>query len=121
MAMTPASQGCVFHPADPVVLHSNAGSMVHRVGETLMAGLSSDHNQALARPPGYGRDTRQAAQRGVVTSLQGIKAFCEQRGENDPSDARQGCQDLHIMLLLVPRLSLLVEGEPRGQGIEAFM
>ena len=52
----------------------------------------------LSGPLGDGPESRQNAQRGVVTSLQGIPGFCEQRGEDDPAHFRQGCEDLRVLL-----------------------
>jgi len=60
----------------------------------------------------------QTAQGGVVSSLQGI---CEQRGEDDPSYSWQGCEDVHVMLLPLPRLDLLRRNEAGGQSIELTM
>ena len=49
----------------------------------------------------------QTAQRGVVAPLQAIPSLCEQRGEDNPSNSRQGCKDFHVMLLLLPRPGIL--------------
>ena len=123
MAVTSAAQSCVFGPANAVVLHGNPRPMVHGVGQALVAGLSSDHDQALARPLGDWRDSGQTAQGGVVTSLQGIEAFCKQRGENDPSHSRQGCEDLRVMLPSCPgsappfRASRAVRVSRRSMGL----
>ncbi len=51
----------------------------------------------------------------------GVEGFCEQRGEDDPSHSRQGCEDLHVMLLRLPRSGLFRRNEPGGQGIELAM
>jgi hypothetical protein len=59
--------------------------VVHGVGEPVVTGLSPDNNAALARSLGDWGDSCQTAQGGVVTSLQGIEGFCQQRGEDDPS------------------------------------
>jgi len=104
-----------------VVLNGDARPMVHGVGQSVMAGLSSDDDAALARALGDRRDSCQAAQGGVVTSLQGIERFCEQRGEDNPSHSRQGCEDLHVMLLLLPRLHLRGCDEAGGQAIQPMM
>ena len=119
MAVTPASQGGVFGPASWVVLNGDARPMVHGVGEPVVAGLSSDDDAALARPLGDGRDTCQTAQGGVISPLQGIEGFCKQRGEDDPSHSRQGCEDLHVMLLSLPRLGLLRSGRGGQSGHRA--
>ena len=71
----------------------------------------------FTRPLGDRRDSCQTAQGGVVAPLQGIEGFCEQRGE-DPSRSQQGCEDLHVMLLLLPWLGLLGGDEAGSQGIE---
>ena len=111
MTVTSASQGGVLRTASKVVLNGDACPMIHGVGEPVMAGLSSDDDATLARPLGDRRDSCQTAQGGVVTSLQGIEGFCKQRGEDDPSHSRQGCEDLHVMLLSLPRLSVLGRDE----------
>ena len=67
------------------------------------AGLPSDDNAALAGLLGDGRDSGQTAQSGAVAPLQAIPGLCEQRGEENPSNSRQGCKDFHAMLLLLPR------------------
>ena len=85
MAVTTTSERSVFSPALCVVLHSDARPVVHGVGEPVMTGLPSDNNAALARPLGDGRDSCQTAQGGIVLSLKGIEGFCQQRGEDDPS------------------------------------
>ena len=82
-----------------------------------MAGLSSDHNQALARLLGHGRDSCQTAQDGVISPLQGIKAFCKQRGEDNPTDSRQGCEDFRVMQFAF-QLNLGGGGKLRDQSIE---
>src|SRR5262245_44345683 len=94
-----------------------------RVGSPVpvVAGLSSDDDAAFARSLGDWRDSCQTAQGGVVTSLQRIEGFCEQRGEDDPSYSRQGCEDLHVMLLPLPRLGLLGRDQAGGKGIEPVM
>jgi hypothetical protein len=52
-------------------------------------------------------DSRQTAQGGVIAPLQNIPSLCEQRGEDDPSHSRQGCEDVHVMLLRLPRFGFL--------------
>ena len=58
-----------------------------------------------------GANSSQAAQRGVITPAPGIPSLCEQRGEDDPSYSRQGCEDLHVMLLCLPWLDLCGRNE----------
>jgi hypothetical protein len=76
MAVTSASEGGVFRAASGGVLNGDARRVVHGIGEPIMAGLSSHHDAALARPLCNRRDPGQTAQGGVVSSLQGIKGFC---------------------------------------------
>lgn len=55
----------------------------------------------------------------IVSALQGIGCFCEQRGEDDPSDARQGSQDRHVALLsALPLLGTLVASQFLGKRVE---
>ena len=121
MAVTASAQRRILGPARPVVLHGYTRSVVQGVREPVIAGLPPDSDAALAGPLGDGRDACQTAQRGVVTSLQGIEGFCEQRGEDDPSRSRQGCEDLRVMLLHLPRLALLGGGKLGRQLIEPAM
>jgi len=92
--------------------------MVHGVCEPVVAGLPPNDDAAFARSLGYGRDSSQAAQRGVVAPSQGIPSLCKQRGEDDPSYSRQGCEELHVMLLCLPWLDLCRGNEFCGQGVE---
>lgn len=115
MTVTSASKGRVFQSASEVVLNGDARPMVHGVGQSVTASLSSDDDAALARALGDRRDSCQAAQGGVITPLQDIERFCEQRGKHDPFYSRQGCKDLHVMLLPLPRLGLRDRNEAGGR------
>ena len=57
------------------------------------------HYAAFARLLGDRRDPCQTARGGVISSLQSIEGFSEQRGKDDPSHSRQGCEDRHVILL----------------------
>lgn len=94
------------------MLNGDARPMVHGVGQSVMACLSSDDDAALARALGDRRDSCQAAQGGVVTPLQGIEHFCEQRGEYDPSHSRQGFKDLESCWLRCPDSASVVGTRP---------
>ena len=118
MAMTSASQFGVFGAAARIVLHGDTGPMVDGVGEAVVAGLSSDDDAALSGPLGDRRDSCQTAQGGVVSSLQGIPGFCEQRGEDGPSHSRQGCEDRRVMLLFLPWLGRLGWHEAGGEAVD---
>src|SRR5690349_7141558 len=103
MTMTSASERGIFGPAGWVMLRRDAGPMVDGLGEAWVAGITPDDGAALTGALGNRRSSCQTAQGGVVTSLQGIVGFCQQRGEDDPSHSRQGCEDLRVMLLVLPR------------------
>ena len=118
MTMAPAPQDGVFGATSRIMLHGDSRPMVHGVGKPVMAGLPPDDDAAFARSLGDGRDSGQAAQRGVVAPLQGIPSLCEQRGEDDPSHSRQGCEELHVMLLCLPRLILCGRNEFCCQDVE---
>src|SRR6516162_6129437 len=121
MAMTTAAQGGVLSLALRIVLHSDPRPMVHGVGEPVMAGLPPDDDAALAGALGHGRDSCKAAQGGVIAPQQGIPSLCKQRGEDDPSHSRQGCEDFHVMLLLLPGFRILCGDEPGCQRIEVAL
>jgi hypothetical protein len=116
--VTAASQRSVFSAAFGVVLHGDACPVVHGVGKARIAGITSEHDPAFARAPGDGRNPCQTAQSGVISSPQRIGTFCKQRGEDDPSHSHQGCEDLHVTLLLLPRLGLVGLGESGGQDVD---
>src|SRR6516164_7022551 len=99
------------------MLHGDTCPMIHSVGEPVMTGLPPHDNAALAGTLGDRRDACQTAQSGVISSLQGIEGFCQQRGEDDPSHSRQGCEDLDVMLLPLPRLRLGWD-EASGESVD---
>ena len=119
MTMTPAPQGGIFSAASCIMLHGDPRPMVHGIGEPVMAGLPPDDDAAFARSLGDRRDSGQAAQGGVIAPLQGIPSLCKQRGEDDPSNSRQGCEDFHVMLLRLPRFGILCRDEPARSGHRA--
>ncbi len=121
MAVTSASEGGIFRAASGVMLNRDARPVVHGVGEPIMASLSSYHYAAFARPLGDRRDPCQTAQGGVISSLQSIEGFSEQRGKDDPSHSRQGCEDRHVMLLPLSQPGLLRRNEPGSEGIKLAM
>ena len=68
-----------------------------------------------------GANSGQTAQSGVVAPFKAVPSLCEQRGEDNPSNSRQGRKDFHVMLLLPPRPCLLCWNEPGRQGIQPAM
>src|SRR5512146_312015 len=121
MAMSPGAQGGVLGAAYGIVLCGDAGPMVDGVGEPLMAGISAQHEAAFAGPPGDGCDACKAAQGVIISALQGIRSLCQQRGEDDPPDSRQGGEDVGVTLLWLPRLSLFGGAERGGQAVDLSM
>ena len=118
MSVTALAKGGVFGAAGRVVLHGDTGPMVYGVAQATVSGETSNDDLALARPFGDRGHATQASQGMIVSPLQGIEGLCEQRGENDPTDSWQGCEDRHVALLRVlPRLG--IHGEPLGEPIEA--
>jgi len=93
-------ESSIFDSAALVMLHSGARPMVDGVAQADVSGLSHKNDFALARSLGDWRDARQALQGVVISPSQRIRGFCEQRGEDDPSNARQGSQDRHVTLLI---------------------
>jgi uncharacterized iron-regulated protein len=81
--------------------------------------LAHQDDPAFARSLGDRGNARQAAQRVVISALQGIGCFCEQRGEDDSADARQGSQDRHVTLLsLVSVLGNFLFRQLAGERVE---
>ena len=103
MSVTAGSEGGVFGLADGVVLHGDAGPVVDRVLQPVVGGEAADDDQGLARAPGDRGGAGQASQGLIVSPLQRIMRFCEQRGEDDPADAGKRAQDFHVTLLLPSR------------------
>jgi hypothetical protein len=61
--------------------------------------LAHQHDLALSRSLRDRRHARQTAQCVIISALQSVLSFCEQRGEDNSSDAPQGSQDRHVALL----------------------
>ncbi len=104
------------------MLHGDARPMVDGVAQADVSGLSHKNDFALARSLGDWRDARQASQGVVISPSQRIRGFCEQRGEDDPSNARQGSQDRHVTLLIELTLGILLSiSEPLSQMVDAVI
>jgi hypothetical protein len=85
VTVTSLTQGGVFEAATPIMLNGNSRPVVDRVRQAGMAGETADDNAAFAGTLGNGRDTAQRPQSVIISPLQSIPGFCEQRGENDPA------------------------------------
>ena len=59
----------------------------------------------------------------IISFAQRLRGLAEQRGEDDPSDARQGSQDRHVALLgfLPRRIFLSAFGKLVGEFVEPAM
>ena len=83
-----------------VVLDGDARPVAHRLPESSVAGATHhDHGSlSLAFPAAAGdrSDPAEAAQGVVISHGKGLTGLGEQRGEDDPSDSRQGSQDLRV-------------------------
>lgn len=125
MCLSSGSEGSVGGSTLWVVLRGDSGPVVQGVAKAKAASLSHDDNR-----PGTGSlaaisrdrcDTTERAKSLVVSRGKGLRGLREQRGENNPSDSRQGTQDVHVTLLaLLPRRGFLLS-ELGGEGVEPTM
>jgi hypothetical protein len=76
-----------------------------------------------SRPGQISRDAGQNAQRMINFFAQRFRGLAEQRGEDDPCEARQGSQDRHVALLgFLPRsIFLSAFGQLVGEFVELSM
>ena len=72
MTVTTLAECGVLGAASGVVPYGDAGPVIDGVGEALMGGLSSLDDLGLARSLGDRRDPAQAAQRVIISALQGL-------------------------------------------------
>ena len=82
--------------------------------------MTHEDDAALAAASRHRSDAGQSAQRMIISFAQRLRGLAEQRGEDDPSDARQGSQDRHVALLgfLPRRVFLSAFGELVGEFVE---
>jgi choline dehydrogenase-like flavoprotein len=99
MAMTALAQFRVAGAAARIVLDGDTGPMIDGGAQPQMAGLTHEDDAALAAASCHRSDAGQRAQRMIISFAQRFRGLAEQRGEDDPSDARQGSQDRHVALL----------------------
>ncbi len=99
VAASPASKGSVLGAADRVALDGDAGPVVYCVAEARMRGQSANHGDGLAGSSGDGRDAGEASERAVVASLDEVRRFGEQRGEDGSTDSGEGGEDCRVALL----------------------
>src|SRR5271157_4385430 len=99
------------------------GPMADGGAQPQMTGLAHEDDAALVAAPCYWGDAGQGAQRVIISFAQRLRGLAEQRGEDDPSDARQGSQDRHVALLgfLPRRVFLSAFGELVGEFVEPAM
>ncbi len=80
VAVTTDAEGLVLGPTSRVALHGDAGPMAGGVGAAVVGGLAAEHDLRLAGSLGHGGDATEAAERVVVSALQGFGGSSEQRG-----------------------------------------
>ncbi len=88
MPVAAKPQGRVLGPADRILRQGDPGPGVDGVLQTMMGRQPTDPDPGFARAPGDGSHAGPAPQGLVVSSSPGIGCFCQQRGPNDPADAR---------------------------------
>ena len=123
MAMTALAQFRVAGAAARIVLDGDTGPMIDGGAQPQMAGLTHEDDAALAAASRHRSDAGQSAQRMIISFAQRFRGLAEQRGEDDPSDARQGSQDGHVALLgfLPRRIFLSAFSELVGEFVEPSM
>src|SRR3954452_11105859 len=99
MTVAGFAQGLIARLAGGITLDRDAAPVIHCVAQTLAAGLTHQHDAALAAAPGYRRHAGQCPQGLMVTRLQRPAGLDQQSGADDPPDPRQGTQDRHVALL----------------------
>ena len=87
--MTAFAQLGITPPAELVMLNCHACPVIDRAAQPHVTGLAHDHDTAFATTPGYRRDAGQGPERVIVSPAQRLGGLGEQRGEDDPSDARE--------------------------------
>jgi hypothetical protein len=73
--------------------------LIERLAQPRIAGKPSGHDAAFTGSLGHWGGATKRPQSMVVSALQGLPAFCEQRGKDDPAVSWQGCQDRRVALL----------------------
>ena len=124
VAVTAFAQFGVAMSAALVMLRGDARPVIDSAAQPHMAGLAPDDDAVLAAAPGHRSDPGQGPQGVIVSPTQRLASLSEQRGENDPSDARQGSQDSHVALLgLLPRgvAVSLIFGNPVGKRVKTLV
>jgi hypothetical protein len=85
VAVTALPERGVLGPAAGVMLDRNARPMIERLAQPRIAGEPSGHDPAFAGALGHRGGATKRPQSVVVSALQGLPAFCEQRGKDDPA------------------------------------
>ena len=99
MTVSTGTKRSIFFSAPGVVLNGDTSPVIDSVAQSSLDRLPHQDLTLLPGSLGNRRDARQASQSMIISSPQSIGSLCEQRGENDSSDARQGSQDRHVTLL----------------------
>ncbi len=121
VSVAAGTQSAVLAVAHRITLGSNPSPVAGSLTQPVMGSETARHDHAPAGPAGDRRHAAEAAQRGVVSSLQHVIRLGEQRGENARADARQRQQDGRVRpALRPPSLRLLGRGlrQPAHQAVE---
>src|SRR6516162_3853492 len=110
-------------PATLVVLCGNARPVIDGAAQPRMTSLTSDDSAAFAAAFGHRGDAGQGPKGVIVSSAQRLTRLGEQRGEDDPSDTRQGSQDRHVALLAVLPcgIVLFILGKPVTKRVKTLV
>ena len=92
--------------------------MIGGVCQARITGISAQDGTAASGLARDGSDAHQGSQGVIVSPLQGLASFCQQRDEVGPPDSRQGGEDDHVTLHVLSRLGFPSVAEFVGQGIE---
>src|SRR5207245_5829872 len=82
-----------------VMLDGAPGPVIEGLMQAIVAGMSPDHDAALAAAAGDRGDARQHPQGVVISRPQRLAGLGEQRGDVDPSEPWTGTQDRNVALL----------------------
>ena len=115
MAVSTGSKGGILGFADGIALHGDACPVIDGVARAIVSGQATDDDRALARTPGDGGGTAQAAQGVVVSAPQGIEGFCKQRGENDPGEEMMVGETIRSALPSACPSALRAPGQAEGK------
>src|SRR3954452_4842468 len=99
MAVSSVAQRRISVSTGRIMLDGDACPMIDCIAQSVVAGESPQHDQALAAAASDRGHSRQQTQNVVISSPQRLASLGEQRGDGDPSEPWTGTQDRHVALL----------------------